>query len=1054
MAISAKFIADFTSFQDAVRKADVSLNQFDQSSKKVGASLNRMVDSFSGAKVIREATLAEEAVLRIGGASKLTEDEQAKVNRTITEALAKYKALGVEAPASLRMMAEETKKIEAATIPASKSMQGFLDAFKGTLAGMVSATAIIGGVKSAFSALASFVTSSVKSYADAEAAQRKLTAALTAAGQATPQVIGQFNRLAKEFQNTTVYSDDLVTEMQALLVQVGGVMPHQMEGALQAATNLASGLGVDLRQATMLVGKAFEGETGTLKRYGIVIDEAKLKAEGMPAVLAAIQEKFGGQAQAEAEGYTGKLKQMENAWDDLKEAVGQMIVEDPLVTAAMRHIADAVKDAGDSAAGAGVHFTAFAAGLVSNSQQVKAFIEILGGMQAVLDNAAASAKKLGGALPRPAGFAGEAAPNAPGATPAEIKALQGPDPAVVKRAADAVKQYADSVKQLRESLTGVSLQGEVKKLQAAFDGLTPAQERSTVVTDNFSKAAKRLYDDGAKLTPELFRIMVATQQLTPPMQALSAEMLNSLGPALKSTYDLSAKLPTVLSGLSSSIGNTFAVKMPEQVQVAIDNSKKLKGSLEDISKALSELSQVSGDSFGELISGLATIVASANTAQKGIEAFQAGFKGFKGDPLSGILSMSSGILGIASAAIAAGKAIAGMFDRSKGRDLIEEFAGSQGGFKTLHEKLLTLGADGERLWIQFTQGVGRNNPEQAKAAIEAITKAFEEQAKAADQTSKEIEESFKRQFGTLNSQLDVFLKNAVGMGGQLPEEFEPFIQQLKTMGLLTGDTAAALESLGMGNAAGFQQMEDAAKRFGIELAALGPVYQQQKLTATSTDIIKTFEMLIANGADFNGVLAGMKDEINTVVKDSIKFGTEIPANMKPWIDKLIEAGDLVDENGEKITDVSKLKFGETIKVGLEDVVKKLQEMIDLMTKGVSGAVKGIGDDLDRNKRDWDDWRRRAKDAANDVASATGGVGGGSQPPGDQSGREPELAGGTRGKFLDFGSGTRVILHGRERVMTPGEGGGEITIKVPVSIDGRQVAEASARYIPEVMEGRF
>jgi len=71
---------------------------------------------------------------------------------------------------------------------------------------------------------------SVKSYADAEAAQKKLTAALTAAARATPEVIGQFNKLAKEFQNTMVYSDDLVTEMQALLVQVGNVMPHQMEG--------------------------------------------------------------------------------------------------------------------------------------------------------------------------------------------------------------------------------------------------------------------------------------------------------------------------------------------------------------------------------------------------------------------------------------------------------------------------------------------------------------------------------------------------------------------------------------------------------------------------------------------------------------------------------------------------------------------------------------------------------------------------------------------------------------------------------------------------------
>ena len=33
--------------------------------------------------------------------------------------------------------------------------------------------------------------------------------------------------------------------------------------------------------------------------------------------------------------------------------------------------------------------------------------------------------------------------------------------------------------------------------------------------------------------------------------------------------------------------------------------------------------------------------------------------------------------------------------------------------------------------------------------------------------------------------------------------------------------------------------------------------------------------------------------------------------------------------------------------------------------------------------------------------------------------------GTQGRFLDFGRGTRVMLHGRERIMTAGEASGVV-----------------------------
>jgi hypothetical protein len=58
-----------------------------------------------------------------------------------------------------------------------------------------------------------------------------------------------------------------------------------------------------------------------------------------------------------------------------------------------------------------------------------------------------------------------------------------------------------------------------------------------------------------------------------------------------------------------------------------------------------------------------------------------------------------------------------------------------GGFDKLHDKLGTLGADGEKMWIKLTQGVGKNDPQAAQAAIDDITKALDAQKQQQDENT-------------------------------------------------------------------------------------------------------------------------------------------------------------------------------------------------------------------------------------------------------------------------------------------------------------------------------
>src|SRR5262245_3650634 len=110
MAITAQFIADFTSFKAAVDQADTKLKSFQSGAAQVERQLTRVGDAFSGRKILQEATVAVKAVTDIGGVTKLTANEQARLNAQVTEAIAKYNALGQQAPQNLVQIQRETTK--------------------------------------------------------------------------------------------------------------------------------------------------------------------------------------------------------------------------------------------------------------------------------------------------------------------------------------------------------------------------------------------------------------------------------------------------------------------------------------------------------------------------------------------------------------------------------------------------------------------------------------------------------------------------------------------------------------------------------------------------------------------------------------------------------------------------------------------------------------------------------------------------------------------------------------------------------------------------------
>lgn len=178
-----------------------------------------------------------------------------------------------------------------------------------------------------------------------ELAEKKLEQAMRSTKMWNANLMESYKAFASELQGITAIGDEVILDVMAML-QTFKLQEGTLKDATKATLDLAKATGQDLRSAAILVGKAAVGEVSTLKRYGIIVDEAALKARGFQAVLDEINTEFGGQAQAQAETYAGKIAGMKGYWSDMLEKIGDFITKNPVVLAAIDKVSNKFKEWG------------------------------------------------------------------------------------------------------------------------------------------------------------------------------------------------------------------------------------------------------------------------------------------------------------------------------------------------------------------------------------------------------------------------------------------------------------------------------------------------------------------------------------------------------------------------------------------------------------------------------------------------------------------------------------------------------------------------------------
>lgn len=171
----------------------------------------------------------------------------------------------------------------------------------------------------AAAAVTAFGVASVKAFMEADRVGQQLK---RAAGEYTAVLEEQ----ASVMQELYAVDDDLIKQQQVLLAQWGGVGAASQE-TTTAILNYATAVGVDATTATEELIRNVESGGKQFERLGIHFDATGDKAEDLKRAVAALNEKFGGAAAADANSLHGNISALSNAFADFQEHIGGAIAK-------------------------------------------------------------------------------------------------------------------------------------------------------------------------------------------------------------------------------------------------------------------------------------------------------------------------------------------------------------------------------------------------------------------------------------------------------------------------------------------------------------------------------------------------------------------------------------------------------------------------------------------------------------------------------------------------------------------------------------------------------
>jgi hypothetical protein len=166
-------------------------------------------------------------------------------------------------------------------------------------------------------------------------------------GTFTEEASVSLGKFVEKMENLSGVDDEVIASNMALLSSLTGLSEKGLKRATEAAINLSAGLGIDLHAATMLIGKAAEGNVSAFKRYGLAITETADKTKTFENALSTVEGKFRDAAKGSMQTASGAWLGMSNAVGNLFQELGAIISRNPAVAKGLQDITTVIKSMTD-----------------------------------------------------------------------------------------------------------------------------------------------------------------------------------------------------------------------------------------------------------------------------------------------------------------------------------------------------------------------------------------------------------------------------------------------------------------------------------------------------------------------------------------------------------------------------------------------------------------------------------------------------------------------------------------------------------------------------------
>jgi hypothetical protein len=954
MALSATFTANFSSFYDAVDKAEVKLKDFGAGAEKAGARLNAMGNQFSGVKIVQDAALMVKAVEEIGGVSKLTEKELAKLGATANEAVAKMKALGMDVPKNLQKIADETKNANKAGI----DWMGSLTKIAGAVGIAFSIDAVVGFVGSVFDA-ASAVKDLGNQWGFSTDAVQEWTGAARDSGIST-------EALGKSILFVNEKIEEGSKEYDALLKNIG------LSGEAMRKLSQEDAYKIILEKITAITDQTLQYDVA----LGLLGPSAKQTIGGIRDGLVeatAAQDKMSKET----------IKALADAQDEWKKFTDNVVIYSGNM------LRDVMKNSKALFSSWGNFLTIMGKGFkaqFTGGNDVKQFVDGLEaaaaastGLANALVPVASHGDDVNKGLQTTSAVTAGVKKNTEGLAAAEAARKKGLEDA--KRAEEAytreLKKHDDALDDLVNSFGGAGGSGAIGKANdyiAALRMAIPIEQMSATAKLNIHKAMDEAivsYQAAGRMAPKvMYDIWLATKNTTEGVVEFSSKWKNFADIVNTQPIDLGA-----------------GFEMFEAPSLA--PLERFGTSIGRISLAMGEIGRMSGGTFGEIAEAIGGVAGGLDAGAKAAEDFDKAMKEFKpgGDTAKGI----------ADVAAAGVVAAASFLQMTEGASILQS--------------TLTGAAMGAGLapgpYMAYGAAIGA-----VVGYIRGINNASGDTVSALNKMKFHIADAA----GGWDA-LSVAAKNAGTSINDVLNAESPQDLQYATEKL-----GAALEY----QATALDKVKEAAERYGITIEELGPAMQRQELDKQAQQLFYDYGILTKAGVDAAAVTDKMAESVNAYVSDALAMGQEVPIAMKPMLEQFAKSGQLLDENGDAITNLedSGISFAMTMSDGFKAMIEEVKKLTDAIARGLGLAIEEIPQPVIRGRVEWESGA-----TPDNVPRPNNRPGGGSAP---------EYARGTDG-FVNFGRGTPVILHGWEAVVPRGDAASMATVTAGAGGGGGAVA---------------